>query len=74
MQSDWPPSSFLCASHRQSPRAKTVAPPFNGVYSIIDLGPATGVPNNYGGLAIKMTDTNKLLIGGAANTIERRTL
>ncbi len=59
---------FVCLASAVA-EGQSVAPPFNGVYSIIDLGPATGVPNNYGGLAIKNTDINKLLIGGAANTI-----
>ncbi len=59
---------FVCLASALA-EGQTVAPPFDAVYSIIDLGPATGVPNNYGGLAIKNTDFNKLLIGGSANTI-----
>lgn len=59
---------FLACLAAATANAQTVAPPFNGVYSIVDLGPATGVPSNYGGLAIKSTDPNKMLIGGAANT------
>jgi cysteine-rich repeat protein len=43
-------------------------PPFNGTYSILDLGMVDGVSPNYGGLTIKAGDSSKLLIGGAANS------
>jgi hypothetical protein len=46
---------------------QTLVAPFDSAYSIFDLGAVAGVPNNYGGLAIKMGDPSKLLIGGAAN-------
>jgi len=48
--------------------AQVIAPAFAGNYSFIDLGSATGVPTNYGGLTLKAGDPNTLLIGGAANS------
>ena len=48
--------------------AQTIAPPFDSVYSLVDLGSAPGVPANYGGLTIKNDDPNTLLLGGSANS------
>jgi hypothetical protein len=48
---------------------QTLVAPFDSAYSITDLGAVAGVPNNYGGLAIKMGDPSKLLIGGSANSL-----
>jgi hypothetical protein len=48
--------------------AQTLAPPFDGVYTLVDLGSVSGLPATYGGLTVKPTDTDTLLIGGAANT------
>jgi hypothetical protein len=45
--------------------AQTLAPPFAGDYSIVDLGAPLGVPANLGG--ITFLDANTLLIGGSAN-------
>ncbi len=44
-----------------------LSPPFDGSYSISDLGAPAGVPTRFGGLTIKAGATNKLLLGGAAN-------
>ncbi|TVQ64063.1 MAG: hypothetical protein EA379_02785 [Phycisphaerales bacterium] len=48
--------------------AQVIQPPFDAVYSLIDLGSAPGVPTNYGGLTIKDDDPNTLLLGGSANS------
>jgi hypothetical protein len=40
---------------------------YSGHYSYVDLGSISGVPTNYGGLTLLAGDSNKLLIGGAAN-------
>jgi hypothetical protein len=46
----------------------TVATPYDSFYSCYDLGPAPGVPTNFGGLTTTLADENTLLIGGSANT------
>ena len=48
-------------------RAQTIEPAFVSDYSYIDLGSASGVPINYGGLTLKAGDPNTLLLGGSAN-------
>jgi hypothetical protein len=47
--------------------AQQVEPPFDGSYSITDLGPPPGVPARLGGLTLKAGTTDRLLIGGLAN-------
>jgi hypothetical protein len=44
-----------------------VQPPFDGSYSVTDLGPPPGVPARLGGLTMKAGTTDRLLIGGLAN-------
>lgn len=46
---------------------QTVEPPFNSVYTLVDLGSPVGVPSPLGGLILKDDDADTLLIGGAAN-------
>jgi hypothetical protein len=48
----------------------TPAAPFNRSYSVLDLGAPPGVPANYGGLTFRPGTTDRLLIGGQANTSE----
>jgi hypothetical protein len=67
------PSLVVAASLAAFPFAsvtigQVVAPPFDGAYTATDLGSVPGLPANYGGLTIKPTDFDTLLIGGAANT------
>lgn len=47
--------------------AQTIDPFYATNYSYIDLGSVPGLPSNYGGLAFKYDDPNKLVIGGEAN-------
>lgn len=46
-----------------------IDPFYDPSYDVRDLGTAAGVPTNYGGLTVSPTDTNTLLIGGAANNV-----
>jgi hypothetical protein len=46
-----------------------LAPDFAEFYTCYDLGNLPGVPNNWGGLTVKIDDPYTLLIGGAANTL-----
>jgi hypothetical protein len=47
--------------------AQTLAAPFDGTYSVHDLGQVPGVPDSLGGLTLKAGTTDRLLIGGQAN-------
>jgi hypothetical protein len=47
--------------------AQTIDPFYATNYSYVDLGSVPKLPNNYGGLAFKYDDPNKLVIGGMAN-------
>ena len=51
-----------------SAQAPVVVPPFDGAYSAADIGSPPGVPANLGGLTLRAGTTDRLLIGGAANT------
>ena len=51
-----------------APAAVIVDPYYASTYSVLDLGPATGVPANYGGLTVKQDDNSTLLLGGAADS------
>jgi hypothetical protein len=53
-----------------SAQAPVVAPPFDDAYSAADIGTPPGVPANLGGLTLKAGTTDRLLIGGAANTAQ----
>jgi hypothetical protein len=48
--------------------AQVVQPPFDQSYTVHDLGAPSGVPADLGGLTLKAGTTDRLLIGGAANT------
>ena len=50
-----------------SASAQTLAAPFDGSYSVQDLGQVPGVPDSLGGLTFKTGTTDRLLIGGQAN-------
>lgn len=67
-------SKFLClvvgaamGLVAQAASAQTFGTPFQGAYTLLDLGSAVNVPGNYGGLTFKAGDPNTLLLGGAAN-------
>ena len=47
--------------------AQQIQPPFNGSYTVRDIGSPPGVPASLGGLTLKAGATDRLLIGGAAN-------
>ena len=49
-------------------RAQKLEPPFDASYSVVDLGAPPGVPARLGGLTLKAGTTNRLLIGGEANS------
>ncbi|MBX7131807.1 MAG: hypothetical protein K1X67_03920 [Fimbriimonadaceae bacterium] len=48
--------------------AQIVDPYYAGQYQLTSLGSVPGVPLNYGGLTLKRGTTDRLLIGGAANS------
>lgn len=45
-----------------------LAPPFDAVYKVYDLGTVPGVPNNLGGIVVRPMDHTKLLVAGASET------
>jgi hypothetical protein len=47
--------------------AQDLIAPFDGSYTVHDIGTPPGVPNQLGGLTLKAGTTDRLLIGGAAN-------
>ncbi len=47
--------------------AQTVQPPYDASYSVLSLGSVPGLPTNYGGLTFHPSDSDVLIIGGAAN-------
>ena len=47
-----------------------LAPPFDALYSVYDLGPVPGVPNPLGGAVIDAADASHLLIAGASERPE----
>lgn len=47
---------------------QTIDPFYAGQYQLTSLGNVPGVPLNYGGLTLKRGTTDRLLIGGAANS------
>jgi hypothetical protein len=51
-------------------QAPVLEAPFNKAYSITDLGAPAGVPTRFGGLTLRAGTTNKLLLGGAANSAD----
>ena len=46
---------------------QTLVAPFDGSYTVQDLGQVPGVPDSLGGLTLKAGTTDRLLIGGQAN-------
>ena len=46
----------------------TIEPPYDTVYTFLDLGSVPGVPPLYGGLSFILDDPDTLIIGGHANT------
>jgi hypothetical protein len=48
--------------------AQDLQAPFDKAYSVTDLGPPPGVPSRLGGLTLKAGTTDRLLIGGEANS------
>ena len=46
---------------------QTLVAPFDGSYTVHDLGQVPGVPDSLGGLTLKAGTTDRLLIGGGAN-------
>ena len=56
--------SILVAPRRG---AQTVQPPYDASYSVLSLGSVPGLPTNYGGLTFHPSDSDVLIIGGAAN-------
>jgi len=48
--------------------AQTVQPPFDSIYTLVDLGAPAAVPAAFGGLTLKAGDNDTLLLGGAANS------
>lgn len=47
-----------------------LAPPYDAIYSVYDLGPVPGVPNPLGGAVVKVDDRDTLLIAGASERPE----
>jgi hypothetical protein len=45
-----------------------IEPPYDTIYTFLDLGPVPGLPTYYGGLTFLLTDPDTLIIGGDANT------
>lgn len=54
-------------AHGSLAHAQTVEAPFNATYATRSLGSAPGVPANYGGLTVRLSEPNALYLGGAAN-------
>jgi hypothetical protein len=50
-----------------SASGQTLAAPFDGSYTVQDLGQVPGVPDSLGGITFKAGTTDRLLIGGLAN-------
>src|SRR3954447_12782208 len=48
--------------------AQTLDPSFADSYTLTDIGSPTGIPSPLGGLVLKAGTTDRLLVGGSANT------
>src|SRR4051794_11258895 len=57
----------LCAGGAPA-GAQTLEAPFAGEYTLADIGTPPGIPSPLGGLVLKAGTTDRLLIGGSANT------
>ena len=49
--------------------AQTVEPPYDGVYTLTNLGSVPSLPTPYGGLTFLTGNPNVIVIGGAANVV-----
>jgi hypothetical protein len=58
-----------CDGLTDSDCAFRIDPFYDPSYDVRDLGTAAGIPTNYGGLTVNPSNTNQLLIGGAANNV-----
>jgi hypothetical protein len=45
-----------------------IEPPYDSLYTLLDLGPVPGLPAYYGGLTFLLGEPDTLIIGGNANT------
>jgi hypothetical protein len=61
-------AAMLAVALAPAAHAQTVEPPFAGSYSFADIGSPPGVPASLGGLTLKAGTTDRLLIGGSANS------
>jgi hypothetical protein len=46
---------------------QTIQPPYNILYSLLNLGSVPGLPTRYGGLTFLTGNPNVIVIGGSAN-------
>jgi hypothetical protein len=53
-----------------SAQVPVLSPPFTSDYAVSVIGAPAGVPTRFGGLALKAGTTDKLLLGGAANSAD----
>ena len=49
--------------------AQVVQPPYDSSYTVTDLGAVPGLPAPYGGLTFLPSNSNTIVIGGAANNV-----
>jgi hypothetical protein len=59
----------LLGASPASAQNEQIEPPFNQSYTLHRLGAPPGVPSQFGGLTLKAGTTDRLLIGGAANSV-----
>ena len=60
-------AAALSLAAAMSAHGQTIQPPYDGVYTLTDLGAVPGLPTPYGGLDFLPGDPNTIIIGGAAN-------
>jgi hypothetical protein len=53
-----------------SAQVPVLSPPFTNNYAVSVIGAPAGVPTRFGGLTLKAGTTDKLLLGGAANSAD----
>jgi hypothetical protein len=63
-------AAFITLAVGGKAQAAALAPSFSSFYSITDLGPVPELPETYAGITFKAGDSNTLLIGGLANTLD----
>jgi hypothetical protein len=59
--------AFFIMTHPASSQI-AIEPPYDTIYTFLDLGPVPGLPTFYGGLTFLLDDPDTLIIGGDANT------